>query len=252
MHGLEETQCREVEEWRDDPIAYADQGHHREHSVEIHLHRDPHDERQDGNKGEAGDDRRHEACDGRTKGKFPDPDRRYAVCEETCHIGAEEFRSKVAIRESRLTGEDFHQRCDHADAKALLVCRLRQKDRYHIGRDHPVRREACHRWRDQVQQHPDRQHQCGNRQPAEAPAPRLDKDKLRYIFHLFHFISPFTGSYSSNKKSLRPSAFQQRDERITFRGTTLLDTRSSSSSVTAISGSSYPFRLRLRLPGPFT
>ena len=103
------------------------------------------------------------------------------------------------IRKSRLTGEDFHQRCDHADAEALLVCRLRQKDRYHIGRDHPVRREACHRWRHQMQQHPDRQHQCGNRQPAETPAPRLDKDKLRYIFHLFHFISPFTGSYSSNK-----------------------------------------------------
>ena len=115
VHRFEETKCREIEERRDDPISDTHQSHHRKHAIEIHFHRNAHDQSQNGYKGEAGNQRGHKARNGRTKGKPSDLDGRHRMSKEAGHIGAEKFRSKVAVRESGLTGENFHQSRHHTN-----------------------------------------------------------------------------------------------------------------------------------------
>ena len=144
MHGFEKTERREIKERCDNAVSDTYHGYCRKHTIEVYLHRNPHDQSQNGNKGETRHAGGNESCNGRAERKFPDFNGRHGMGKEACHIGAKEFRSKVAVGESGLTGKDFHQRRHHADAQALLVARFRQKNGHHIAGDHPVRRKTCH------------------------------------------------------------------------------------------------------------
>ena len=62
VHRLEKAERREVKEWCNDSVAYADQKHHRKHTVYIYAHRKPHDKCQNRYEDEARNQCRHKAC----------------------------------------------------------------------------------------------------------------------------------------------------------------------------------------------